>query len=119
MWERGNAGVQAQTGAGGARAVSWRGNAAVDERELGHWRLIWIYNGSRPLKPEEEEIAGGFEAWTLWGVVSGPILSDLAGAPPYGDLTGETSRGFILADSERILSPSLDTQSSLSAVWHR
>jgi hypothetical protein len=33
-------------------------------------------NGSRPLKPEEEGIAGGFEAWTLWGVVSATMVSD-------------------------------------------
>ncbi|GMR10648.1 MAG: hypothetical protein BMS9Abin28_1469 [Anaerolineae bacterium] len=33
-------------------------------------------------------MAGGFEAWTLWGEVSVPMLSDLAFVPPYGDLTG-------------------------------
>ncbi len=32
--------------------------------------------------------AGGFEAWTLWGEMSAPMLCDLAPLSPYGDLTG-------------------------------
>lgn len=63
----------------------------VRPRTRGYWGIgcrAGPKNSSRPLKPEEEGIAGGFEAWTLWGVVSGPMLCDLAGVPPYGDLTG-------------------------------
>ncbi len=76
-------------GAAGARLVERKDNQAVDEGISGHWALNGTNNGSRPLKPEEEEIAGGFEAWTLWGVVSGPMLSDLVRVPPYGTLTGK------------------------------
>lgn len=51
-------------------------------------RLGGAGNGSRPLKPEEEGIAGGFETWTLWGVVSASMLSDSSPGAPYSHITG-------------------------------
>ena len=32
-------------------------------------------------------VAGGFEAWTLWGEVSGSIVVDSGGGLPYRGLT--------------------------------